>query len=47
MLRRPSATISRTMSEFIDHVVRVRYAETDKMSIVYYANYFILSLIHI
>ena len=29
------------MSEFIDHVVRVRYAETDKMSIVYYANYFI------
>jgi len=31
----------RTMSEFIDHVVRVRYAETDKMSIVYYANYFI------
>jgi acyl-CoA thioester hydrolase len=38
---RPSATISCTMSEFIDHVVRVRYAETDKMSIVYYANYFI------
>lgn len=29
------------MSEFIDHLVRVRYAETDKMSIVYYANYFI------
>jgi acyl-CoA thioester hydrolase len=41
MLRGASATISRTMSEFIDHVVRVRYAETDKMSIVYYANYFI------
>jgi len=29
------------MSEFIDHVIRVRYAETDKMSVVYYANYFI------
>jgi acyl-CoA thioester hydrolase len=29
------------MSEFIDTVVRVRYAETDKMGIVYYANYFI------
>jgi acyl-CoA thioester hydrolase len=29
------------MSEFIDTVVRVRYAETDKMSIVYYANYLI------
>ncbi len=29
------------MSEIIDHVVRVRYAETDKMAIVYYANYFI------
>ena len=39
--RRPSATISFPMSEFIDTVVRVRYAETDKMGIVYYANYFI------
>src|ERR1700688_2273589 len=29
------------MSEFIDTVVRVRYAETDKMGIVYYANYLI------
>ena len=29
------------MSEFIDTVVRVRYAETDKMGIVYYGNYFI------
>jgi acyl-CoA thioester hydrolase len=29
------------MSEFIETVVRVRYAETDKMGIVYYANYFI------
>jgi acyl-CoA thioester hydrolase len=29
------------MSEFIDTVVRVRYAETDKMAIVYYANYFV------
>jgi acyl-CoA thioester hydrolase len=29
------------MSEYIDTVVRVRYAETDKMGIVYYANYFI------
>lgn len=36
-----SATISIPMSDFVDHVVRVRYAETDKMSIVYYANYFI------
>jgi acyl-CoA thioester hydrolase len=29
------------MSEFIDTVARVRYAETDKMGIVYYANYFV------
>jgi acyl-CoA thioester hydrolase len=29
------------MSEWIDTVVRVRYAETDKMGIVYYANYLI------
>ena len=29
------------MSAFIDTVVRVRYAETDKMGIVYYANYLI------
>ncbi len=29
------------MSEFHDTVVRVRYAETDKMGIVYYANYYI------
>ena len=29
------------MSEFFDTVVRVRYAETDKMGIVYYANYYI------
>ena len=29
------------MSEFVDTVVRVRYAETDKMAIVYYSNYFI------
>ena len=29
------------MNEFVDFVVRVRYAETDKMGIVYYANYFI------
>jgi len=29
------------MSEYIDTVVRVRYAETDKMGIVYYANYLI------
>ena len=27
------------MSEFIETVVRVRYVETDKMGIVYYANY--------
>jgi acyl-CoA thioester hydrolase len=37
----PSATILLPMSEFIDTVVRVRYAETDKMGIVYYANYFV------
>jgi acyl-CoA thioester hydrolase len=30
--RRPSASISR---------VRVRYAETDRMGVVYYANYFV------
>jgi acyl-CoA thioester hydrolase len=41
MARRRSATISFAMSEFIDTVVRVRYAETDKMGIVYYANYLI------
>ena len=29
------------MSESFDTVVRVRYAETDKMGVVYYANYFI------
>ena len=29
------------MSEFVETVVRVRYAETDKMGIVYYANYYI------
>jgi len=29
------------MSEFFDTVVRVRYAETDKMGVVYYANYYI------
>jgi len=29
------------MSEFCDTVVRVRYSETDKMGIVYYANYFV------
>jgi acyl-CoA thioester hydrolase len=29
------------MSEYFDTVVRVRYAETDKMGIVYYANYYI------
>jgi acyl-CoA thioester hydrolase len=29
------------MKEFADTLVRVRYAETDKMGIVYYANYLI------
>jgi len=29
------------MSEYSDTVVRVRYAETDKMAIVYYGNYYI------
>jgi acyl-CoA thioester hydrolase len=29
------------MSEFFDTVVRVRYAETDKMGFVYYGNYYI------
>jgi acyl-CoA thioester hydrolase len=29
------------MSDFADTTVRVRYAETDQMGLVYYANYFI------
>jgi acyl-CoA thioester hydrolase len=29
------------MSEFFDTIVRVRYAETDKMGVVYYGNYYI------
>jgi acyl-CoA thioester hydrolase len=29
------------MSDYADTVVRVRYAETDKMGIVYYANYLV------
>ena len=29
------------MSEFFDTVVRVRYAETDQMGVVYYGNYYI------
>jgi len=29
------------MSEFIETTVRVRYAETDQMGLVYYANYYI------
>ena len=29
------------MSEYYDTVVRVRYAETDKMGLVYYGNYYI------
>jgi acyl-CoA thioester hydrolase len=29
------------MSESFDTIVRVRYAETDKMGVVYYANYYI------
>jgi len=29
------------MSESFDTLVRVRYAETDKMGVVYYANYYI------
>jgi acyl-CoA thioester hydrolase len=29
------------MSEYFDTVVRVRYAETDNMGVVYYANYYI------
>ena len=36
-----SATIPLPMSEFFDTSVRVRYAETDKMGVVYYANYYI------
>ena len=28
------------MTEFFDTIVRVRYAETDKMGFVYYGNYF-------
>jgi acyl-CoA thioester hydrolase len=29
------------MTEFFDTIVRVRYAETDKMGFVYYGNYYI------
>jgi acyl-CoA thioester hydrolase len=29
------------VSEYSDTVLRVRYAETDKMGVVYYANYYI------
>ena len=29
------------MKDYIDFEVRVRYAETDKMGVAYYANYFI------
>ena len=29
------------MSEYSETLIRVRYAETDKMGVVYYANYFI------
>jgi acyl-CoA thioester hydrolase len=29
------------MSEYTDTVVRVRYAETDQMGVVYYANYYV------
>ena len=29
------------MSEYFDTLVRVRYAETDKMGVVYYANYYV------
>lgn len=29
------------MSEFYDSIARVRYAETDRMGVVYYANYFV------
>jgi len=29
------------MSDFFDTIVRVRYAETDKMGFVYYGNYYI------
>jgi acyl-CoA thioester hydrolase len=39
--RRHSATISIPMSEPFDTVVRVRYAETDKMGFVYHGNYYI------
>ena len=29
------------MSDFSETTVRVRYAETDQMGVVYYANYYI------
>src|SRR6267154_2257192 len=29
------------MTEFLDTIVRVRYAETDQMGFVYYGNYYI------
>jgi acyl-CoA thioester hydrolase len=34
-------TPDRTFGEAVDLSIRVRYAETDQMGIVYYANYFI------
>ena len=36
-----SDTLHFPMTEFFDTVVRVRYAETDKMGFVYYGNYYI------
>ena len=39
--RRSSAAVSDGRAARVDLRVRVRYAETDKMGVVYYANYFV------
>ena len=40
-MRARSGTIPFPMSKTFDTVVRVRYAETDQMGVVYYGNYYI------
>lgn len=36
-----SDTLSQSMSEYSETLLRVRYVETDKMGVVYHANYYI------
>ena len=40
-LDRPMSDLSKTPSDFSEITARVRYAETDQMGVVYYANYYI------